>query len=242
MGYRWPLGERSGSPSWTLTRTAIALIAMVGLVGMMSSCGVTTQGTRTVPPEGAPPAPPPNVPGEPVQPTLPAQPPPGTQTDMRYLRYRYNMDSPNNDDFTVELPEIFLYIRPFEDYISMKVQGRAQNLVRILWLESEFVDIVGRRYRLVPPNVTMIDAANSNVPPTDIAPDGVFSGKVLILDMTQSATVRNLGTAGFPVVPRDAGPPEQVKGKTFSLRLVVELNRERQSYDFIYSITDTFYR
>jgi hypothetical protein len=65
---------------------------------------------------------------------------------------------------------------------------------------------------------------------------------VLILDMTQEATVRNLGTTGFPVVPRDAGPPEQVKGKTFSLRLVVELNRERQSYDFIYSITDTFYR
>jgi len=226
-----------------LARQAIVLIGMVGLAGLLSSCGVSTQGTRTVPPEGTPPPPPPgNVPGEPVQPTLPEEPPPGTQTDMRYLRYRYNMDDPANDDFTVELPEIFFYIRPFEDYISMKVQGRNQNMVRILWLESEFVDIVGRRYRLVPPNATLMDAANNNLPPTDIAPDGVFSGKVLLFDMTQAAAARNLGTTGFPVVPRDAGPPEQVKGKIFSMRLMLELNRERRSYDFHFSITDTFYR
>jgi len=241
MGYRWPLSESCGRASGARTRTALA-VSLLGLCGIFTSCGVTSQGTRSVPPEGTPPPPAPGVPGEPQQPTLPPQPPPGTQTDIRYLRYRYNMDSPANDDFTVELPEIFFYIRPFEDYISMKIQGRNQTRVRILWLDSEFVDIIGRRYKLVPPDVTLIDVANSNTPPTDIAPDGVFSGKVLLLDRTQTATVRNLGTTGFPVVPRDAGPPEQVKGKTFSLRLELELNYVKQSYDFIFSITDTFYR
>ncbi|HWN83122.1 MAG TPA: hypothetical protein VNM87_13570 [Candidatus Udaeobacter sp.] len=241
MGYRWSLSERCGRGFRSATGTASALAALV-VLAELAGCGVSTQGTRTVPPESTPPPPAPGVPGEPQQPTLPAQPPPGTQTDVRYLRYRYSMDSPPNDDFTVELPEIFFYIRPFEDYVSMKVQGRKQNRVRILWLDSEFTDILGRRYRLVPPNATLMDAANSNVPPTDIEPDGLFNGKVLLIDMTQAATVRNLGTTGFPVVPRDAGPPEQVKGKTFTLRLEVELNYVRQSYDFIYSITDTFYR
>ena len=127
---RGPLSERSSEAALISARTVIARIALVGLAGFALSCGVSTQGTRTVPPEGTPPpAPPTNVPGEPAQPTLPPQPPPGTQTDMRYLRYRYTMDSPANDDFTVELPEIFLYVRPFEDYISMKVQGRNQNRV-----------------------------------------------------------------------------------------------------------------
>ena len=243
MGYRWSLAERGGRAARAWARRATLGGACVGLAGLFLSCGVTTQGTRSVPPEGTPPPPAPGgVPGEPQQPTLPPQPPPGTQTDIRYLRYRYNMDAPANDDFTVELPEIFFYIRPFEDYISMKVQGRKQNRVRILWIDSEFVDILGRRYALVPPTSTLTDAANNNLPPTDIAPDGVFSGKVLLIDMTQAATVRNLGTTAFPIVPRDAGPPEQVKGKTFSLRLELELNNVRESYDFTFSITDTFYR
>jgi hypothetical protein len=152
------------------------------------------------------------------------------------------MESPANDDFTVELQEIFFYIRPFEDHLSMKIQARNQNRVKILWLDSDFVDIVGRHYKLVPPHVTIIDAANSNVPPTDIAADGIFSGKVILLDRTQTASVRNLGTALFPIVPHDAGPPEQIRGKEFTLRLEIELNFARQSYDFLFSVADTFYR
>jgi hypothetical protein len=222
-----------------------AAMLLVGAVAasLFAGCGVTTQGTRSVPPQETPPPPPAGgIPGEPPQPNTPPQPPPGTQTDVRYLRHRFEMESPPNDDFTVELEEIFFYIRPFEDYLSMKVQARNQNQVKILWMDADFVDIVGRHYKLVPPHVTITDAANSSVPPTDIPPDGVFSGKVLLLDRTQLATVRNLGTALFPIVPRDAGPPEQIRGKEFSLRLEIELNRVRQRYDFLFSVADTFYR
>jgi hypothetical protein len=215
-------------------------LALAG--ALLAGCGVTTQGTRSVPPEGTPVPPPAGVPGEPSQPTTPPQPPPGTQTDLQYIRHRFEMESPANDDFTVELEEIFFYIRPFEDYLSMKVQGRKQNRVKILWQDSEFVDIVGRRYKIVPPTSTIMEAANNNLPPTDIAPDAVFSGKVLILDMAQVTTVRSLGTTAFPIVPRDAGPAEQIRGKEFSLRLLVELNYVRQQYDFQFSIADTFYR
>jgi hypothetical protein len=227
------LRARAGKSLWPLL-----LVAAIA-----PGCGVKTQGTRTVPPNDTPTPPPAgNIPGNPQQPTLPPQPPPGTPTTMQYLRHRFDMDAPANDDFTVEQQEIFFYIRPFEDYISMKIQARNQNRVRILWQDSDFTDILGRHYKLVPPDATYLDAANSNVPPTDIAPDGVFSGKVMILDRTQNATARNLGTNAFPIVPRDAGPPEQIKGKTFTLRLELELNYVRKSYDFQFSVVDTFYR
>lgn len=160
----------------------------------------------------------------------------------RQLRYRFDMDQPANQDFTFTDNAIFIYIRPFEDYLSMKVQGRVQNKVKIYWDESEFVDILGRRYQLVPPSVTIKQAAFGNVPPTEVAPGQVFTGRVLLLDPADIQTIRALGGEPSPVVPPDAGTPEQMRGREFTMRLVLELNYERKSYDFSFTIRDIFYR
>ncbi len=163
-------------------------------------------------------------------------------TAGRQLRYRFDMDQPANQDFAFTDDAIFIYIRPFEDYLSMKVQGRVQNKVKIYWDESEFADILGRRYQLVPPSVTIKQAAFGNVPPTEVAPGQVFTGKVLLLDPADIPTIRALGGEPSPVVPPDAGTAEQVRGREFTLRLVLELNYERKSYDFSFTIRDIYYR
>jgi hypothetical protein len=157
-------------------------------------------------------------------------------------RYRFEMESPANDDFAFNDSEIFIYIRPYEEHLSMKVQARELNQLRILWKDSEFVDIVGRRYRLVPPTTTIQAAASGIVPPTDVAPGQLFSGLVLLLDPAEIQTIRALGAKHFPVVPLDAGTPEQIKNAEFTLRLAIELNQARRDYDFVFSIRDTYYR
>jgi hypothetical protein len=182
----------------------------------------------------------------------PAPPPPASQapadtsgagsTAGRQLRYNFDMDQPANQDFAFTDDAIFIYVRPFEDNLSMKVQGRVQNKVKIYWDESEFVDILGRRYQLVPPSVTIKQAAFGNVPPTELAPGQLFTGKVLLLDPADIQTIRALGGEPSPVVPPDAGTPEQIRGREFTMRLVLELNYERKSYDFSFTIRDIFYR
>lgn len=158
------------------------------------------------------------------------------------LHFNFDMDQPANDDFAITDDAIFIYVRPFEDHLSMKVQGRQQNKVKIYWDESEFVDILGRRYQLVPPPVTIKQAAFGNVPPTELAPAQLFTGKVLLLDPADIQTIRALGGEPSPVVPPDAGTPEQIRGREFTMRLVLELNYERKSYDFSFTIQDIFYR
>jgi hypothetical protein len=230
-----------------MSRLAPASIVVPGiLLGSLlgAGCGVTSSGQKPasqVPPP-APGGPPPTVaqPGT-VQPGTPPATGEG-QTVVKARRHRFDMDSPANDDFSAELPEVHIYIRPYEDYLSMKVQGREGNRVRVLWLDSEFVDIMGRRYTLVPPGTTLQDAAYGNIPPLDVATGQTWSGKVLLLDQAQARSLRNLNTVLFPIVPADAGTPEQIKGKEFSLRLATEINYERRDYDFLFSVVDVYYQ
>ena len=232
---------------WIMGRVAPASIVGPGiLLGwlLVAGCGVTSSGqkpTSQVPPP-APGGAPPTV----AQPgTAPGTPPPATpegQTVVKGRRHRFDMDSPANDDFSAELPEVHIYIRPYEDYLSMKIQGREGNRVRILWLDSEFTDILGRRYTMVPPGTTLQDAAYGNIPPLDVAAGQTWSGKVVLLDQAQARSLRNLNTVLFPIVPADAGTPEQIKGKEFTLRLATEINYERRDYDFLFSIVDVYYQ
>jgi hypothetical protein len=152
------------------------------------------------------------------------------------------MEQPANDDFAFNDPEVFIYVRPYEDHLSMKVQGRERNHVKILWSDSEFVDILGRRYQLVPPSTTVQAAANGIVPPTDVPPGQLFSGRVLLLDPAEIQTIRALGAKLFYIVPPDAGTPEQIRNREFTLRLALEVNSSRQDYDFVFSIRDIYYR
>jgi hypothetical protein len=206
---------------------------------LLAGCGVTTAGQKPPPPASQPPAG-----GDPAvaQPgTVPGTPAPG-QPVVQARRHRFDMDSPANDDFSVELEGVHIYIRPYEDYLSMKLQGREGNRVRVLWIDSEFTDIVGRRYKLVPPGTTMQDAAYSNIPPLDVVAGQTWSGKVVLLDEAQARSTRNLNSALFPIVPADAGTPEQIKGKEFSLKLAIELNSDRRDYDFLFSVIDVYYQ
>jgi hypothetical protein len=198
------------------------------------------------PPQSAPGAPPPqSAPGAPPPQSAAGEPPPaGAQGGVvrRQMNYRFNMDSPANDEFAFYDDFVFIYARPYDEYMSMKVQARRQIPIKILWSESEFVDVIGRRYRLVPPSVTMDMAARNIIPPTELRADDLFTGRVLLLDPTQKEMIRNLGGTPFPVVPLDAGTPEQVRNKSFTMRLMLEINANRQTYDFIFSILDAFYR
>ncbi len=163
-------------------------------------------------------------------------------TSGKQLRYRFQMQQPANDDFAFKDSDVFIYVRPFEDRLSIKVQGREQNHIKILWNDSEFIDILGRRYQLVPPSTTIKDAASGIVPPTDVPPGQIFTGEVLLLDPAEIQTIRALGGKNYPVVPADAGTPEQIRNREFSLRLAVELNYVRRDYDFLFSIQDIYYR
>jgi hypothetical protein len=180
--------------------------------------------------------------------STPPSPPPGTSTTGgapaggTVLRFRFNMIDPPNEDFAVKDPDIFFYVRPFEDYLSMRVQGREQNRVQVMWNDSEFEDIIGRRYKLVPQGVTLDEAAFGIVPPTEISPGGIFTGKVILLDPTRIASMRTLGGEASPIVPPDAGTPEQIRGKLFRLRLAVDLNYVRSEYEFVFEIQDIFFR
>jgi hypothetical protein len=158
------------------------------------------------------------------------------------MRYRFDMEEPENDDWTVQEEDVFLYIRPFEDYLSFKVQGRKQRNIQIYWDDSEFEDILGRRYRLVPPGVTIEDAALSKVPPTELPQGQVFAGRVLLLDPTDIPSIRRLGGRASPTVPDDAGTPEQIRGRNFYLRLAIDVDYVRRDYRFVFQIQDIFYR
>jgi hypothetical protein len=165
-----------------------------------------------------------------------------TAGDPRQLRYRFDMEQPANEDFAFKDDQIFIYIRPFEQVLSIKVQGREQNHIKILWNESEFVDIIGRRYRLVPPTISVQDAAFGIIPPTDVPPGQIFTGEVVLLDPADIQTIRALGGKNTPIVPVDAGTPEQIREREFTMRLAIELNYARRDYDFIFSIQDVYYR
>jgi hypothetical protein len=227
---------------------ALALGCAVGATALVLT--VLVLGCSSSPPPGAPAGAPPGAPPPPTAggtppaagETPPGQPPGGAAV-RRQMNYRFNMDSPANDEFAFYDEFVFLYARPYDDYMSMKVQARRQIPIKILWSESEFIDVLGRRYKLVPPSVTMDMAARSIVPPTELRADDIFSGRVLLLDPTQREMIRSLGAGTvFPVVPVDAGTPEQVRNKSFSMRLVLEINANRQNYDFAFSVIDAFYR
>jgi hypothetical protein len=200
-------------------------------------------GCSSSPPPGAPPGQPPAA-GQ-APPASGQTPPPGTEGAVarRQMNYRFTMDSPANDDFAFYDDFVFIYARPFDEYMSIKVQARRQIPIKIWWSESEFVDVIGRRYQLVPPSVTLDMAARNIVPPTELRSDDIFSGRVLLLDPTQKELIRALGTTTqFPIVPYDAGTPEQVRNKSFTMRLVLEINAARQPYDFVFTVLDAFYR
>ncbi len=220
-------------------RLAAPILVLATLILACSSSPPPGQTTAAPPPATPPPATPP-PPG--------ATPPPGTAPEAqpgttRELLYRFTMDSPANSDFAFNDDLVFIYVRPYKDYLSMKVQARRQIPIKIHWNESELVDILGRRYKLVPPTATLEMAARNILTPTELRADDIFSGRVLLLDPTLAQTIRNLGSAPvFPVVPPDAGPPEQIRGKSFTMRLALEINAVRTTYDFIFSIIDSYYR
>jgi hypothetical protein len=62
------------------------------------------------------------------------------------------------------------------------------------------------------------------------------------LDEAQARSIRNLNTALFPIVPPDAGTPEQIKGKEFTVKLATEINYDRRDYDFLFTIIDVYYQ
>ncbi len=205
------------------------------LATLILLCGALACSSSPPPSPPAAATPPPPAAGEP-----PTSPP--DRPVVRQMFYRYRMDSPANDDFAFNDDLVFIYARPFDTHLSMKVQARRQIPIKIYWNDSEFIDVIGRRYKLVPPSVTLEMAARNIVPPTELRENDIFSNRVLLLDPTQTATIRNLGGTPFPIVPADAGPPEQVRGKSFTMRLVLEIGGNRQTYDFIFSILDAYYR
>ena len=224
-----------------LAAGAIAII-VTALVPGCSSSPPPSPAPGTAPPPATGQAPP--AAGQTPPPAGGQTPPPGTEGAVvrRQMNYRFNMDSPANDEFAFNDDFVFIYVRPYDDYLSMKVQARRQIPIKIRWSESEFVDVIGRRYVLVPPSVTLDMAARNILPPTELRADDLFSGRVLLLDPTQKEQIRSLGGMAFPVVPYDAGSPEQLRNKSFTMRLVLEINASRQPYDFIFSIVDAFYR
>lgn len=220
--------------SWLLA----LIFPAASLLFLLLACRAEQAGTD--PGAGAP------APGE-VAPA-PPPPPPGTAATNtapaggKVLRFRFNMIDPPNDDFTVKDPDAFFRVRPFEDHLAVRVQGREQNRIQIHWNDSEFEDIIGRRYKLVPQGVTLDEAAFGIVPPLEIQPGDIYTGKVILLDPTRIASMRTLGGEASPIVPPDAGTPEQIRGKLFRLRLAVDLNYVRREYEFVFEIQDTFYR
>jgi hypothetical protein len=225
-------------------RGAVALGSVLGITVLVLT-GLVLGCSSSPPPSPAPGAsPPPAAAGQTSPPGATGQtPPPGAQGGVvRQMNYRFSMDSPANDEFAFYDDFVFIYARPYDEYMSIKVQARRQIPIKIRWSESELVDVLGRRYRLVPPTVTMDMAARNIIPPTELRADDLFSGRVLLLDPTQREQIRSLGGTPFPVVPIDAGTPEQVRGKSFTMQLVLEISANRQPYNFVFSILDAFYR
>jgi hypothetical protein len=157
------------------------------------------------------------------------------------LLYRFRMDQPANEDFAFKDDLVHVYARPFEDNIAVRIQGREQNFIRIYWNDCEFTDILGNRYKVVPPNIDF-SQATLGIPPTDIPAGQLWSGRLRILDTTAGPEVLRLGGNPFPIVPPNAGTPEQIRGALFELVLDLEINGLRQTYPFSFEIRDAYYR
>jgi hypothetical protein len=151
------------------------------------------------------------------------------------------MASPANNDFAVTEADLFVYVRPFTDYLSFRIQSRELNHIRINWQETVFTDIVGRKYAVVPPTVNFEEAVYG-IPPLDVPPGEVWKAKLLLLDPANRAEIQRLGGRPSPVVPVDAGTLEQMRGQLFHLDLELELNNTPRNLSFEFEIRDAFYR
>lgn len=160
-----------------------------------------------------------------------------------HLEFRFRMESPANEDFAFKDEQIFVYLRPDTEArdLVLRLQGREQNFIRIFWDDSEFYDILGRRYKIVPADVELQQAA-FGIPPTDVAPGSLYSTRLRLLDVTNTQAVRQLGSRPAPVVPPDAGTAEQIRGQTFELELAVEINDQRRTMPFTFEIRDVLLR
>ncbi len=177
---------------------------------------------------------------DPAQTTEEAEP---TATDEQRgapIRYRFNMRSPANDDFAVTDENTFILVRPRRDDLIFKVQGRNGNQVRVIWDRSEFTDIFGRRYRVVPATVALENAVRG-VPPTDIPGTSLYSTTLTLLDPTQASTIQQLGGKASPIVPDEVTSPDAARGETFYFDLAIELNSQPQDYQFVFDIKDATY-
>ncbi len=208
-------------------RTVFHLLPL--LLFMVVACGPPPQSTD---------------PGQAPAATEPAAEPatePATEQARGRSYYRFRMDTPANDDFAFLDENLHIYAKPFADNISIKIQGREQNFIRIFWDQWEFVDILGRRYKVIPPDLDLRQATYG-IPPTDVQVGQTFAGRVTLMDPTDLQTIRRLGGKPSPVVPPDAGAAEQVRGQLFDLTMVLEVNGLRQTYPFSFEIRDAYDR
>jgi predicted small lipoprotein YifL len=205
--------------------TLATLLVVAGCGG--SSPPATPPGDTAAPADSAPDRTPP--------------PPPESPPPSRQVSYRFSMQSPANDDFAFNDDDVHIYLRPYEDNLAIRIQGREQNFLRVYWDESEFIDILGRRYKLVTPDLALSEAT-FGIPPTDIPAGTIYAGRLLLLDPTDRQAIQRLGGDPFPVVPPDAGAPDQIRGQSFEVNLEIEVNGQRRTYPFTFEIRDAYGR
>ena len=153
-------------------------------------------------------------------------------------RYRFDMISPQNDNFGVTTRELYMYFKPDTSAVSMRIENRLGVAVKILWDEMTFTDADGRQSKAVHRGATYDTRLNPQEP-TYIQAHQVYSDIVFPVHLFDDPSAAS-GTGIRPLLWSDLRAQSYV-GKTFGFTLVVAgENDQRLSYDIRFRIASTY--
>ncbi len=227
---------------------AISVTALTGCGG-----GTAQQTADASPPPAPPPAGSPQGAPQPTSkdPLVPAPVEPSTastptgapsQTSASELatgwRYRFDMTSPQHENFGVTTRELYMYFKPDTGAVSMRIENRLGVAVKILWDEMTFTDADGRTSKAVHRGVTYNTRLNPQEP-TWIQAKQVYSDIVFPVHLLDDPSAAS-GTGIRPLLYTDLRAQSYV-GKSFGFNLVIAgENEQRLTYDVRFRIASTY--
>jgi hypothetical protein len=179
-----------------------------------------------------------------VEPPPPAETPTGapSQNSAAELatgwRYRFEMTSPQNENFGVTTRELYMYFRPDTNAVFMRVENRLGVAVKILWDEMTFTDAEGRTSKAVHRGATYDNRLQAQEP-TWVQAKQTYTDIVFPVHLLEDPSAA-AGRGARELLPTDLRAQAYV-GKSFGFKLVfLAESEERLEYDVRFRIASTY--
>lgn len=214
-------------------RAGTALALSIGVAFLVASlaggCGGGSPDVHTATPPGAPPS---NVPA-PIQ----GGDQRATQQGSGWL-YRFDMESPPDDNFGVTTREFYMYFKPDTNYVGFRIENRLGVAVKIVWDEMTFTDIYGRVWKVIHRGATY-DSRNLPQEPTWIQGQKTYQDWVAPVDAMNDPQAAGGGPMRN-ILPTDRTAQSMV-GKSFGFKLVLAAdNNQKLEYDVRFRVASAY--